>query len=190
VSLSEDITEVNVGPNTAPETFTFSNNLWYNSSNNNWSPVLPTTDVDQIIGNPLFEDAGNENFSIPPNSLAVGAGLTFEAPMTDYNQNLFQQPPSIGAFEGSDAINQTDDEKQGDFIEVFPNPASRKVHVDGDFENVNIQIINHLGQTVQTYPSDDLPLILDISSLPNGLYLVLIERFHYDQLLVKKIVKK
>ena len=190
VNLSEDITEVNVGPNTAPETFTFSNNLWYNSSNNNWSPVLPTTDVDQIIDDPLFEDASNENFRIPPNSPAVGAGLTFEAPTTDYDQNPFQQPPSIGAFEGSDAINQTDNNRQADFIQVFPNPASRKVHIDGDFENVNIQIINHLGQTVQAYPNDDLPLILDISSLPNGLYLVLIECYQYDQMVVKKIVKK
>ena len=190
VNLSNDLTEVNIGPNTASETFIFSNNLWFNSSNNNWSPVLPVTDVDQIIDDPLFEDAINENFRIPPISPAVGAGLIFEEPTTDFDQVSFQQPPSIGAFEGSDQINQAYNVIQDDFIQVFPNPSSSKVKIDGNFANANIQIINHLGQTIQGYSNVNSPLILDINSLPNGLYFILIESFLYDQLILKKIIKK
>lgn len=190
VSLPEDITEVNVGPNTAPETFLFSNNLWNNSSDNNWSPVLPVTPFDQIIDDPLFEDATSENFRIPPNSPAVGAGLIFDEPTTDFDQDPFQQPPSIGAFEGSDETNPTEHEAQVNFIQIFPNPTSKNVIIEGNFDNVNIQIINHLGQIVQVHSKVDLPLILDISQLPGGLYFVLIEDYSYDQKNVKKIVKK
>ncbi len=99
VYLPNDLTEVNIGPNTAPETFIFSNNLWFNASDNNWSPNLPVTDVDQVIADPLFEDSMGENFKIPFNSPAVGAGITFANLLADFEQVTYQDPPAIGAYE-------------------------------------------------------------------------------------------
>ncbi|MCF6299550.1 MAG: hypothetical protein L3J52_00260, partial [Proteobacteria bacterium] len=50
--------ETNIGPNTQPETFTFSNNFWYNYQNNSWDgPSIPVTDSIIVINkNPLFEN--------------------------------------------------------------------------------------------------------------------------------------
>jgi hypothetical protein len=68
VYLENDLTEVNIGPNTAPATFRFSNNLWFNESSNSWSPNLPVVDSNQIIADPLFMDILNDDYRIPPNS--------------------------------------------------------------------------------------------------------------------------
>ena len=190
VYLPNDLTEVNIGSNTASETFTFSNNLWYNANSSSWSPNLPVTDVDQVIDDPLFEDADNENFRIPPVSPAVGAGFIFEQPATDFDQLFFQQPPSIGAFEGSNPVNQAEIVSENGFIQLFPNPTSGRVRIDGDFTNANIQIINHLGQAVQVYSNTKAPLNVDISGLPNGLYSISIESILYDQLMIKKLIKQ
>ena len=190
VSLTNDLTEVNIGPNTASESFIFSNNLWFNSSDDNWSPVLPVNDVNQVIADPLFEDIFNENFRIPPISSAVGAGFIFEEPTTDFDEVSFQQPPSIGAFEGSEITNQTYNSIQNDLIQVFPNPSSKQIQIDGNFTNVNIQIINHLGQKIQGYSKVDLPLVVNINSIPNGMYFVLIENILHDQFILKKLIKE
>jgi hypothetical protein len=190
VYLSKDLTEVNIGSNTAAETFAFNNNLWYNSTNNNWSPNLPVTDFNQIIADPLFEDPNNENFRIQPNSPAVGAGLVVDAPLKDFYQFFYQNPPSIGAFEGSDQTSVLTQIKQDDFIQVFPNPTTSKVNIEGGFKNSTIQIINHLGQLMQVHPNINTPFQMDMNELPNGLYFILIKSNLDDKLAVKKLFKQ
>ena len=71
-------THVNVGSNTAPTTFIFSNNLWYRQTNPGSStPNLPVTETDPIIGqNPQFIDLQNENFGLMITSLAIDQGDT------------------------------------------------------------------------------------------------------------------
>jgi hypothetical protein len=190
VYLSGDLTEVNIGPNTAPETFVFSHNLWYNADSGSWSPGLPVTDTDQIIDDPMFTDVANENFRIGPLSPAVGAGQFFEAPTTDFDQLFFQQPPSIGAFEGGAPVNQTQHFLHESIFEVFPNPSSSTLSLEGELYNVNVVIINQLGQEVQAYTNINLPFTMDINEFPNGLYFVLVESPLHSQLLTKKIIKK
>lgn len=101
VYQSSDLTEVNIGPNTEPSTFSFSNNVWFNAASNSWSPNLPVIDENQVIDDPLFMDTANEDFTLQANSPAIGAGLTLTAPMTDFNELLFNDPPSSGAYEGN-----------------------------------------------------------------------------------------
>lgn len=98
VYLPSDLTEVNIGPGTLPETFTMTNNLWYNASSNSWSPNLPVTDPNQIIDDPDFVDAGNGNFEIQLGSPAIGMGFPFGDPATDFLNLPFHNPPAIGAF--------------------------------------------------------------------------------------------
>ncbi len=102
VYLEHDITEVNTGPNTAPETFVFTNNLWFNESSNNWTPSLPVVDSNQVIADPLFIDASTENFKLDMSSPAIEAGKTLVLPTTDYEQAYYYHPPSSGAYEGND----------------------------------------------------------------------------------------
>lgn len=190
VYLSNDLTEVNISPNTAPESFIFSNNCWFNASSNAWAPVLPVTDVDHIIDNPLFENPANEDFRIPPMSPAVGAGILLAEPTTDFDQVPFQQPPSVGAFEGSDIPSHNNPFIEDDWIQVFPNPSSGAIHIDGPLGHVSIQLMNHLGQMIQEYPDVHLPYSLNLNRLPNGMYFMLIEDLRLDRAIWKKIIKE
>jgi hypothetical protein len=189
VFLPNDLTEVNIGPDTAPETFVFSNNLWYNSSDDNWSPVLPVMDTDQIIADPLFEDAVNEDFRIPLASPAVGAGAALEEPATDFDQLSFLNPPSIGAFEGGEQVTRLNQVRQDNSIQISPNPSSDQVNIEGDFFNANIQVVNQLGEIVRSYTQVNSPLRVDVEELPDGIYYVIIKGASLNLLLVKKVIK-
>lgn len=99
-------TDVNIGPNTLPETFTFSNNLWYNFENLGWGgPNLPVTDVNNIVGSdPLFVNAGAENFRLQAASPALGTGFQVVHSTQDFDHNFYHALPSIGAFEANPAV--------------------------------------------------------------------------------------
>jgi len=189
VYLENDLTEVNIGPNTAPETFMFSNNLWFNESSDNWSPNLPVTDFNQVIDDPLFEDIIVEDFRIPSTSPAVGNGLILDGVTIDFDQFFFDQPPSIGAFEGSDITNQAHIELENDFIEVFPNPSSSSVKIEGNFTNANIFLLNEAGQVLQDYSNANSPVTIDFNDIPSGLIYILVECTLYNQLFMKKLIK-
>lgn len=189
IHLQSDLTEVNIGSNTDPQSFIFSHNLWYNQSSNNWAPNLPVTDANQIISDPLFEDVSSENFKIPASSPAVGSGLVLDAPTSDFDQFLFNQPPSRGAFEGSEMTSQAHIEVDDGYIEVFPNPSTNAVKITGNFANANIQLLNLNGQVLQDYSNVDSPLEINIEDLPSGPIYILIECSLYDQLYLKKLIK-
>lgn len=67
---------VNVGPNTAPETFTFAANLWYCEDRPERSrPQLPTAEKDGIIGkDPRFNDPAKGDFGVSADSPARDRG--------------------------------------------------------------------------------------------------------------------
>jgi hypothetical protein len=71
--------DCNVGPNTNPKSFNFSNNLWYHSQNPAWAgPDLPVTDVHCIIGkDPLFNDVDSGDFTLKQLSPAAGKGFKY-----------------------------------------------------------------------------------------------------------------
>ena len=90
-------TYVNIGPNTASETFTFANNLWYAWDNPAQSePTLPVVETDGIYG--LDPGLGAE-FRIGPASPAAGAGQDTTWTWGDFSGACYASPPSIGAFE-------------------------------------------------------------------------------------------
>jgi hypothetical protein len=95
-------TDCNVGSNTAPQTFTFSNNLWYNYENVGGSAPrnLPVADPDNVVGlDPAFADTGAHNFAIQPTSPAAQNGYPVTAPALDYLGQGFGSPRSVGAIE-------------------------------------------------------------------------------------------
>jgi hypothetical protein len=96
-------TYLNIGPNTAPETFTFANNLWYAHDNPAQStPTLPVTETGGIYGSdPLFISVPSGNYHLQSGSPAIGQGLPFPGIAFDYDGLPYNNPPSIGAFEGN-----------------------------------------------------------------------------------------
>jgi len=128
-------TETNIGPNTRPESFVFSNNLWYNFDDPNWSgPSIPVVDQNNILNaNPLFIDPANDDFSIPTNSPAAGAGLALDDPAFDFLGNGFANPPSIGAVEAN-PLSALEEPFEATLrhLKVFPNPASSHLWIQYD----------------------------------------------------------
>lgn len=90
-------TYVNIGPNTAPGTFTFANNLWYAWDNPSQSePTLPVAETDGIYG---IDPGLDTEYRIGPASPAAGAGQESIWTWGDLSGTCYTSPPSIGAFE-------------------------------------------------------------------------------------------
>jgi hypothetical protein len=99
-SLSALSTQVNVGPDTDPESFVFSNNLWYAADDPGSSEpaYLPVVEVASIYGeDPEFAAPGDER--IDATSPAAGAGVPLDEAYGDFSGACFRDPPAIGAHE-------------------------------------------------------------------------------------------
>jgi hypothetical protein len=168
IVLPNDLREVNIGPNTAPETFHFSNNLWYNEEDGNWAPQLPVTDTFQIINDPTMKDPTMEDFDLDPGSPAIGSGKVVDEPEQDYLGRNFLTERSIGAFEGGRSTTSTGKVSEA-LPKLWPNPTTGLVNIDGLLEHLEYDILTSAGQIVM---SGDLekPHQLDLTHLKNGLY--------------------
>ncbi len=147
-------TETNIGPNTRPETFTLSNNLWYNFDNPNWNgPNIPVTDANSILNqDPLFTDADNDDFTIPINSPAAGAGISLDDPVLDYLNGGYANPPSIGAVEAN-PVSRSKDIASVDIglVKVYPNPATSEVFISFESKSateIQIELYDSLGRKI------------------------------------------
>ncbi|NND31283.1 MAG: hypothetical protein HKN76_01745 [Saprospiraceae bacterium] len=189
VLLSHDITEVNIGPDTDATSFTFTNNLWYNQSDDNWSPLLPVLDSNQVIGNPMFLDAANADFSIPNSSPAVLAGKKFPNPTHDFAQHSFYDPPSIGAYEGHESITASEYLVQDNHIIIGPNPTENTIVIDGDFKHADIQVLDHNYMLVDDLSLSATPVTIDLNGLPNGLYFIRIKSSLHAAMEVVRVIK-
>lgn len=98
-------TFVNVGDNTAPQTFTFANNLWHATDRPDFTrPTLSggiPPETGTLVGDPMLDP----NYRTMPASMAVGAGSALLAShdLPDYDGRCFDaQAPTVGAFELAD----------------------------------------------------------------------------------------
>jgi hypothetical protein len=106
VLRTEDLrTFVNVGPGTAPETFTFANNLWFALDEGlSWSGpsyCCGISETDAIIQqDPMMVDPEGGDYRLAPNSPARNAGhvVPGDAP-PDFDGRCYTDPPTLGAFE-------------------------------------------------------------------------------------------
>jgi len=102
--------DINIGPETTGETFSFSNNLWYAHDDPAQSqPDLPVVETAGIVGqDPLLVNPSTGNFHLQESSPASGSGIALAGVEYDYEGIQYNDPPSIGAFEGNPpvALNQ------------------------------------------------------------------------------------
>jgi hypothetical protein len=101
-------THVNVGPNTAAETFSIDHNVWFNVSDASRSqPQLPVNEVNGIYGrNPMLVLLG-DSISVGMASVLAGRGVADPDVPSDYNGRAFATPPSVGAVEVGSATSVT-----------------------------------------------------------------------------------
>lgn len=96
-------TFVNVGPNTAPETFEFANNLWFALDDDGFagpslSGGIPPAEDSVVQQDPNFADLAGGDYRIDTNSPAVGAGRAHGEPWPDFDGHCYEDPPEAGAF--------------------------------------------------------------------------------------------
>lgn len=96
-------TSVNVGGDTAPETFEFANNLWYAHDAPEQSDPggeLPVPEVDGVYAmDPQLADPAAGDGDVPPGSPAAGAGRAEpESAGGDVEGECYPTPPTIGAW--------------------------------------------------------------------------------------------
>lgn len=125
---------INIGANTAPETFTFTFNLWYNPDNSSWQgPNAPATmDPAILIADPKFVDT--VGFHLLATSPAKGSGSGSADLFYDYYGRQFAPYNGSGGNRCRGAVEYypltaiTDFDKKNEFS-IFPNPADNIVHV-------------------------------------------------------------
>lgn len=134
----------NIGPNTRPESFLFSHNLWFNAALPNWSgPDIPTPDANMILNqHPLFADP-DDDFSLQPGSPAIGSGLHLPLPVLDFLGEDFLTPRSRGAVEsGVVGVVET---LQNAGLQLYPNPAADELtlQLGTGIELLEVEIVLH-----------------------------------------------
>jgi hypothetical protein len=96
---------VNVGANTAPETFVFGNNLWYALGGAaSYSPVLaaaiPPESGSILQQDPGLVDRANGDYHLTAQSPARARARALDPPpVGDFDSRCFADPAAIGAFE-------------------------------------------------------------------------------------------
>jgi len=165
-------TEVNIGPDTAPSSFTYSNNLWYKQNQTNWAgPVLPVADPNQVIGDPLLNAT---NYMITSTSLAYQKGKPTNPVVTDFYGKAYRTPPSIGAveYEGSLAMGaqtETNNPETAIKIKLYPNPAGEQIIVVTP-QACSYQVIDGHGRILRRGLLEKDENKIDISQLDSGVY--------------------
>lgn len=77
--------------------------------------------------------------------------------------------------------------KEDDFIKIFPNPTSDKLYVISDCINAKIELIDISGKTIHSDIIKYQKHLIDLSSMPEGIYLV---RISSDKKVITQQVTK
>jgi len=75
-------------------------------------------------------------------------------------------------------------------IEIFPNPFSDRVILNGDFTDYDINVFDALGQLITNYTGVNAPLTIDLSTLGSGMYFISVQHTSISKLSVHKIIKE
>lgn len=183
---------LNIGSNTEPNTFIFSNNFWFNRDNLNWSgPNLPVSETNSFKNiNPQITEINSNKIQIDKLSPVRGKGYEIDLPKEDFEGNLYNSPRSIGAIELNPKINSTNFTS---FLpSLFPNPAKNYIEINkliDIYENsdTKARIYNIIGECVMIidFNENNLTTRIDISDLPEGAYLFIF-RNKFEKFIITK----
>ena len=183
-------TETNIGPNTQPETFTLTNNFWYNYQNNSWNgPNIPVVDTGMIINkDPLFVDPGIHDFNLEHESPAIGTIEGFTIPEFDFYGNRFKSPRSAGAISAVSAtqIQNTENKLLPELKQNYPNPFNTNTTIEffiphsGTEITVQIKIFDVQNREVATLINKKMTsgihkIMWNRSGLRSGLYFIILK---------------
>ncbi|NNE25863.1 MAG: T9SS type A sorting domain-containing protein [Saprospiraceae bacterium] len=76
------------------------------------------------------------------------------------------------------------------WIKVYPNPVKEEIHIEGALQNFKIEILDAVGRLHQVITSKASTCSIDMSSLPDGIYMLRVLNKPSHRIQVKKIVKQ
>ncbi len=163
---------INIGSNTLPNTFDFSNNLWFNSENPNWNGPNPSLiHSNSIINqNPQLKKY-DHTYIIDAASPAVAKGKKFDFVEYDYFGEKFNNPPSIGANEGNPTISGIFDFSNVIEIKNFLSFSDFKKFLASKEEGLFLLLIYNITGSEFFNGILDTQLILENMNLVNGFYI-------------------
>lgn len=185
-------TTTNIGPNTRPQTFLFSNNLWYNSASPTWNgPFLPTPDLNQVLNeNPMLADPDLGDFTPLPGSPAIGSGLAVMLPTHDFDGTEYLLPRSRGAIE-SGLVGLLDLADAAE-MQVWPNPFEDELMLQraGELSTVRLQIELYNMQGREVYVTRSNTGVLRLPKLSSGPYVLHIRELGSGRAWSKPLIRR
>ena len=133
---------------------------------------------------PLFVDAANGDYHLQSNSPCIDAGISTNAPSTDFEGNIRPQGIGydIGAYEFSTITGvQNNGLKK---ISVFPNPTAQKIYLPQQYNAYKYQLFSSAGTLVKTGLIKNNEI--DFSTFEIGIYTV---RIFNDKTNIDKIIR-
>jgi len=128
-----------------------------------------------VINNGDFLDQLNVPFMI--DGFADRGALEYGQPIPEYGHS----------FDTSTTVHIL---MSNDCIEIFPNPFTDRVVLDGDFTNFTIKIYDSIGNLVSDHTGTSAPFEIILASLPSGMYFVNVSSTVDNLLSIHKIIKE
>lgn len=92
----------NVGTNTAPDTFRFTNNLWFALDDDGFTGPLYSGGIpngmNDIVLDPMMVDRAGGDYRLMDESPAIGAGTDVGVLPPDLDAMCYDDPPTLGAY--------------------------------------------------------------------------------------------
>lgn len=151
-------------------------------------------DANSIFGDPKYKDVNLDDFHLLSNSPCIDTGdpnhvVGASEEDIDGDARVNNGTIDIGADEyyiSTDAhIVALDND-----IEIFPNPFTDSVIIDGDLHNFNVKIFDEFGSLISDLSNELCKIQIDLTGLGAGVYFVLVEKIGNQDLSVHKIIKQ
>lgn len=158
---------INIGGNTLPETFQFSNNLWYNPQNAQWTPNTPVNEPGRKIANPLFIDSMGR---IQHNSPAANGGFAVNLPGRDFSNIPFTKTDHPIGAHNPPTISTVQNEVELGIC--YPNPTNALLTIESKYLlDEYVEIFAITGEKVFTTNVKSGSTI-SVNHLSNGIYVI------------------
>jgi hypothetical protein len=149
---------VNIGGNTAPQTFLLRNNLWYNVDNPSASKPqeVQLMESNALYGiDPELESYQNGDYRLKSSSPAIGKGFSTGESMKDHDGKPFVNPPSIGAFEAQ-SISRIDDMLKEKGIGITRTPEGIWLSIPEQQIPIQFDVFDIRGAYVKTISATEV----------------------------------
>ncbi len=123
-----------------------------------------------------FVDYASFDFHLTSNSLAIDAGCDSLSPVIDLDGNARPEGShtDIGCYEYNQ-LSSIMNIKSRNF-NVYPNPASSTLHIDGNPSLFNIKILTLEGKVIKEQKNVIIPSEIDISNIKEGVYILQLQK--------------